>query len=179
MSGRRESNPVYTVPNRAYYHHTPPRICSQIIQKSVIITSMTSGFTLSLIILAVLAASLWYIVKAEGGYEQIPALIDRVGIPIDVSRFFPEQPKKATPTPAPASNVPPQYQSGNSRFSQGTCKTAANCVPAGCSGEVCSNDANVASTCEYSPSFPNAQGYSCTCLPQGVCGWDNKKAIYD
>lgn len=46
---------------------------------------MNSRIILPLIILGVLAASLWYLIKAEGGYEEIPRLLLRAGI--DVSQF--------------------------------------------------------------------------------------------
>ena len=174
MSGRWESNPVYMVPNHAYCQYTTPRGCSQSIDKPGIITSMNSGITLPLIILAVLAGSLWYIVKAEGGYTEIPRLLLRVGI--DVSMFevpdwkpiFIKQEKQEESS----SEVPAIFQSGKSRYSQGSCGEPSDCYQSGCSEEVCSSVVGIVSTCEYSESFPNVQGYSCTCLPTGVCGWE-------
>lgn len=38
---------------------------------------MSSGFTLSLIILAVAAASLYFLLQANGGVEQLPELIEK------------------------------------------------------------------------------------------------------
>ena len=118
---------------------------------------MTKGFVLALIILAVLAASLGYLVEGEGGFKELPRLLKKAGGPVKA--------------PKPKFNIPPEFQSGDSRFSQGTCTTDAACAPSGCSGEVCSSSGDVVSTCEFSESFPNVQGYSCTCLAAGVCGW--------
>ena len=75
------------------------------------------------------------------------------------------------PAPVPGNNdLSDQFTSGNSRFSQGSCTNDADCVATGCSGEVCSGNGEVVSTCEYSDSFPNAQGLTCGCV-QEVCGW--------
>lgn len=38
---------------------------------------------LVLILLAVLTASLYYIIKAEGGFSEFPRLMERVGISLD------------------------------------------------------------------------------------------------
>lgn len=158
------------VPNHAYYRYTTPRVCFQSIDKTGIITSMSSGMVLALIILAVLCASLWYIVKAEGGYTQIPRVLEKAGVNVNAIHFpswvpWPKQEE------SPMSQVPAIFQSGKSRYSQGSCNESSDCYQSGCSNEVCSTVVDLVSTCEYSDSFPNSQGYSCTCLPTGVCGW--------
>lgn len=38
---------------------------------------MPSGFTLSLIILAVLSASLYFLLQANGGIDQLPLLLEQ------------------------------------------------------------------------------------------------------
>ena len=45
---------------------------------------MTTGMALSLVLLAVLAASLLFIIQAEGGFGEIPRLLERAGIPADI-----------------------------------------------------------------------------------------------
>lgn len=66
--------------------------------------------------------------------------------------------------------VPHEFVSGESRFSQGVCEQDSDCQTAGCSGEICTSEPSVFSTCEYSDDFPNARGYACGCV-RGVCGW--------
>lgn len=44
---------------------------------------MSSGLALAFVILAALAASLVFLIQAEGGIDEIPRLIDRAGIMID------------------------------------------------------------------------------------------------
>jgi hypothetical protein len=41
---------------------------------------MTSTMPLLLILLAVLLASLYYLIQAEGGFGEMPRLMERVGI---------------------------------------------------------------------------------------------------
>lgn len=144
---------------------------------------MSSSFILLLIIPAVLVGSLLYIIQAEGGISEIPRLLERVGIevsppleggsPIGVEDRAGGDINDNNQTP-----IPPEFQSGNSRFSQGACITDSDCTTGGCSNEVCAsvslggdidND-GFFTTCEFSPDFPNAQGYSCGCV-NGVCGW--------
>lgn len=69
--------------------------------------------------------------------------------------------------------IPTEFQSGNSRYSRGACEEDPECFKGGCSGEVCTNDAeNGISTCEFCPTFPKQQGLTCGCLPEkNVCGW--------
>ena len=43
---------------------------------------------LMLLLLVVLTASLYYIIKAEGGFGEFPRLMERVGIPIDEFSIF-------------------------------------------------------------------------------------------
>lgn len=126
------------------------------------------------ILLATLLASFYFLVQAEGGFEEIPRLLQRVGIEWPF-RPIP-QPVPATPAPervtqpTPIPGVPREFYSGSSRFSQGSCVQDSDCQPAGCSGEVCSNDPNIVSTCEFSENFPNNLSYRCGCV-QGSCGW--------
>jgi len=124
---------------------------------------MPSGFLLLLIILAVVATSFYYLVEAEGGFDELPRLLERVGIEVG-------QRPALTKPPQARSAVPAEWQSGSSRFSQGACQNNSDCIATGCSGEVCSGGGEVISTCEFSASWPSAQGYACGCVV-GVCGW--------
>lgn len=141
-------------------------VCFETIANNAILSNMTASFILSLIILAVSAGSLYFLIQAEGGYKEIPRLLKRSGLEISIPTL-PTLPKSTRSN----QSIPPEFQSGTSRFSQGSCATASDCMPAGCSGEVCGNSPDVVTTCEYSDSFPNTQGYSCTCLLTKVCGW--------
>lgn len=127
---------------------------------------MSSGFMLSLIILAVAAGSLWYLLDAEGGVHLLPQLLERVGVPL------PKISVPALPTPRFPSPLPQQFTSGDSRFSQGSCRADGDCQISGCSAEVCGNEPAI-TTCEYSESFPSATKYTCGCN-RGICGWRGK-----
>lgn len=124
---------------------------------------MNSSLILSLILLTVVGFSFYFLLEAEGGVGELPRLLDRVGITLPQTITWP-----ALPTKPPPAN---EYQSGNSRFSQGFCNQSSDCYVAGCSGEVCGTDPSAITTCEFSDSFPNQQGLSCACLSTGVCGW--------
>lgn len=125
---------------------------------------MNKGLILGVIVLAVLATSLWFLVKDDGG----TTLINDVQKGVEI--YVKSQTPMPTTQPSPQA-IPAEFQSGKSRFSQGTCSSGSDCKPGGCSGEVCSSSGDVVSTCEYSESFPNVQGYQCVCLQTKVCGW--------
>lgn len=123
---------------------------------------MTSGRILIFLILALLTSILVSLIRAEGGITPTLERVSQFGIPTP-------QPKEPTPTPTPTTANP--FTSGNSRFSQGRCTSDTQCKPAGCSGEVCTSGGDAVSTCEFSESFPNAQGLTCGCVDY-VCGWE-------
>lgn len=123
---------------------------------------MSSGFVLLLIVLAVLIGSLYYLIDAEGGVSDIRSILERAGL-------SPDRDDTAVDKSQPASLVPPEFTSGASRFSQGTCQQDADCYVGGCSGEVCSSEEGVITTCEIRDDFPGPK-MSCGCV-QGVCGW--------
>ena len=131
------------------------------------------GMALSVVLLAVLAASLFYIVRAEGGIGEIPRILKRVGIEVPTNWLPANLIPSYTPSPTASTpaKIPAEFQSGTSRFSQGSCASDLDCFRTGCSGEACSNDPNTVTTCEFSASFPGQQGYSCDCLSTKVCGW--------
>jgi len=129
---------------------------------------MNRGLVLVLILLAILAASLWFAVKDDD-----QSLLE--GIQKGLGAYKTTAPSAPAPTDSSSgrgSAVPAEFQSGKSRFSQGTCAQDSDCTPGGCSGEVCSSSGDVVSTCEYSDSFPSAKKYSCSCLSTKVCGWE-------
>lgn len=134
---------------------------------------MSRGLILSLILLAVLVTSLGYLLKNDGNSSLIRELKEKAGISSQT-----RTPGKEIPSSSPLSRggkVPSEFQSGKSRFSQGSCKQDSDCSVGGCSGEVCSGQKDVISTCEFSDSFPNAKKFQCGCIEgtsgDGVCGW--------
>lgn len=126
---------------------------------------------LVLILLAVLIGSFYYIVQAEGGWGELPRLMERVGINGD--KFLNPKSQIRNNGNADETTLPNEYFSGKSRFSRGMCAKDSDCFVGGCSGEVCSSESDVITTCEYSENFPNKVSYSCGCVSQ-VCGWRNK-----
>lgn len=139
---------------------------------------MTSTMPLLLILLAVLVGSLYYIVQAEGGWDELPRLMERVGIRLEKFSMFSFQfsnragEEKNTDSIS-TDKMPKDYTSGKSRFSRGTCAKNNDCFVGGCSGEVCSSEADVISTCEFSEDFPSAKKFECGCVDK-MCGWRNK-----
>lgn len=65
-------------------------------------------------------------------------------------------------------------QYGNPVLATGSCQEDSNCVPGGCSNQICTSDVNLATTCEFSESFPNLAKYSCGCVNQR-CAWYSGK----
>lgn len=124
---------------------------------------------LLLILLAVLIGNFYYIVQAEGGWGELPRLMERVGIQINkiqmpISKFPIDDGAKRP------SILPEEYVSGKSRFSLGACTQDSDCDPAGCSGEICTSQMDVLSTCEWSEEFPSTKKFECGCVNK-VCGW--------
>ena len=66
--------------------------------------------------------------------------------------------------------VPPEYYSGNSRYSHGKCQTDADCYNIGCSLEMCSSDKDLMTTCEINGKSPDKSIYACGCI-KDRCGW--------
>ncbi|HBE89749.1 MAG: hypothetical protein A3G57_04945 [Candidatus Andersenbacteria bacterium RIFCSPLOWO2_12_FULL_45_8] len=133
---------------------------------------MTSTMALALILLAVLIGSFYYIVQAEGGWGELPRLMERVGIKIDQIQM----PKSKLPIDDGAklpSSLPEDYVSGKSRFSRGICVKDSDCYVGGCSGEVCGNEEGMGTTCEYSEDFPSEIKFECACVAK-ACGWRTK-----
>ncbi len=136
---------------------------------------MSKGLALSIIILVVLAAGLWYLMEGNGDNTLIRDIKKGAGIEDELETPVPTGSSLPTTTQKPAQpsskQVPAEFQSGNSRFSRGSCTQDADCSVGGCSGEVCSSDPGVITTCEFSPSFPGLKrGYTCGCVNQ-KCGW--------
>ncbi|MBI4021807.1 MAG: hypothetical protein HY372_00450 [Candidatus Andersenbacteria bacterium] len=95
-----------------------------------------------------------------------------VGLLVILTWLYAIKPVTAPEHPA---GVPDEFVSGESRFSRGACAQDSECQTAGCSGEICTSEPSVFSTCEYSDEFPNARGLNCGCVSgqngDGVCGW--------
>ena len=123
---------------------------------------MSSGFVLLFIVLAVLTGSLYFLIQAEGGIDEIGSILERAGLSVGEEDTDVDKGQ-------PASLVPPEFTSGSSRFSQGTCQNDVDCYVGGCSEEVCSSEEGVVTTCEIRNDFPGPE-MSCGCVQQ-VCGW--------
>ncbi len=118
---------------------------------------------LPLILLMTLAASLFFLVEAEGGWKELPRLLERAGMSWEEIR------NNENTT---GENLSDEFSSGNSRFSQGGCKKDGDCMVTGCSEEVCSGKGEVITTCEIGENFPNPRKFKCSCV-EGVCGWQD------
>lgn len=73
----------------------------------------------------------------------------------------------ATPTKNP-DDIPPFPEDDLA-----SCKSDADCVPAGCNGEICTSKANagnIASICVYKPEFACYKQISCGCVTNS-CAW--------
>ncbi len=128
---------------------------------------------LALLLLFLTVNSTLILLQTQAGRNRIIQTIDNI-VPsfIKIDTLF--QPIKQAIISFPGNDsiksfLPP-FISGNSRFSRGMCLTDQDCFPAGCSGEICTSQTDITSTCEWSDSFPNAQGYSCQCVYH-FCGW--------
>ncbi len=45
------------------------------------------------------------------------------------------------------------------------------CYAGGCSGQICSDDPNAVSTCEWTEAYACYQSATCEAQPTGECGW--------
>lgn len=63
---------------------------------------------------------------------------------------------------------------GTPKYSQGACKKDADCVPAGCSSHICSNDPELITTCEYGQDYPSDDEFDCGCV-EDQCVWYEKE----
>lgn len=124
---------------------------------------MSSALPLLFIVLAVLAASFFYLVQTNGGIDKAGTYLEQYGIPVP----WPNEQQPIAPEASPVSDI---YTSGNSRFSQGRCTTSSECQSAGCSAEVCTSQGDVVTTCELLENHPATAGLTCQCV-RGVCGW--------
>jgi len=133
---------------------------------------MTSTMPLLILMLIMLSASLFYLVKAEGGFRELPRLLDRVGVSAESIDDVKSRLLNIFSMVRNNEDRPEgwhEFVSGESRYSQGVCQKDADCEVTGCSGEVCANT-DVVTPCVWSDDYPNAQGYSCGCVSE-VCGW--------
>lgn len=121
------------------------------------------------ILLAVVAASFIFLVQAEGGWGELPRLLERAIQQTDKLPSAPTAPSRLAPSIATPRL---DFTSGASRFSQGSCSQDAECQVSGCSSEVCGREAAI-TTCEYSEDFPNTKKFTCGCV-QKKCGWQAK-----
>ena len=120
---------------------------------------------LIIIILAILIAGYFLLFfSAKPANHNTPN--DNSELPFDLNNNLDVQIRDMT-------NVPPEYYSGNSRFSHGKCQTDADCHIIGCSLEMCSADPDLMTTCEILGNAPDKNIYACGCI-KNLCGWYRK-----
>lgn len=51
------------------------------------------------------------------------------------------------------------------------------CYAGGCSGQICSDDPNAVSTCEWTEAYACYQSATCEVQPTGECGWTETTAL--
>lgn len=76
----------------------------------------------------------------------------------------------AVSTPQASQKTAYKDESGVAKYAYGACKTDKDCVPAGCSTQICSSDPNLITTCELRDDFADRSIYSCGCV-EGYCAW--------
>jgi len=59
------------------------------------------------------------------------------------------------------------------KYALGECIFDSECFVGGCSGQICSNDEGVITTCEIRDDFPDKNIYSCGCINK-KCAWYKK-----
>lgn len=64
-------------------------------------------------------------------------------------------------------------ESGEAKYSLGSCKKNSDCTPAGCSNQICSSNPGLVTTCEIKGDFPDKNIYSCGCIEES-CVWYKK-----
>jgi hypothetical protein len=64
---------------------------------------------------------------------------------------------KSAPAPTPAPDPAPD--------------TSAPCFKGGCSGQLCSDEEGLNSTCEFRPEYACYATATCARQPDGTCGW--------
>ena len=79
---------------------------------------------------------------------------------------------KDTPTNSQNSYLITVYKNeqGYPKYALGDCRSDAECIPAGCSEQICSNDPDLATTCEVRSDFPDKNSFSCGCI-ENLCLW--------
>lgn len=61
-------------------------------------------------------------------------------------------------------------EKGYPKYTLGVCNNDSDCVPAGCSGQICSSSEDLVTTCEIRQDFPDKNIYSCGCVSD-FCTW--------
>jgi len=133
---------------------------------------MTSTFPLVVLLLVMLSAMLFGLISAEGGFGEVPRLMERVGISSDVLilNINLHADKAKALLPVGDSKLPTEFTSGDSRFSLGACTQDSDCLVGGCSSEVCGSEPGIVTTCELGENFPSPEKYTCGCVNK-ACGW--------
>jgi len=70
----------------------------------------------------------------------------------------PTSKESTLPTPKPPRVTPPP-------------SSTTKCFVGGCSGQLCTSEPGIVSTCEYRAEYACYQKATCEIQPSGVCGW--------
>lgn len=83
--------------------------------------------------------------------------------------------KRASPSDNKAASPRIVYadEKDQPKYSRGSCQKDEECVPAGCSGQLCSNDPGLITSCELRSDFPDKEKYACGCV-ETSCAWFEK-----
>ncbi|HPA25594.1 MAG TPA: hypothetical protein PLK76_02435 [bacterium] len=68
------------------------------------------------------------------------------------------------------SEVPAEYFSGNSTYSNGSCTKDTDCFNLGCNLEMCASNKDLMTACVINGDHPDRDKYACGCI-KDTCGW--------
>jgi eight-cysteine-cluster-containing protein len=95
-----------------------------------------------------------------------PVVVDKNPEPIDVTIEEPEIPEAPiVVTPKPPVVIAPKPNTPN------------NCFVGGCSGQICSDQPDMISTCEWRESYACFQTAACERQQTGECGWSETPTL--
>ena len=134
---------------------------------------MVNTKPLAILLLTLLTAILGTLIYAQGGFENLPAIIDRGAEEVERLKDALPTPKLPSPPPFTGGEGGPEPTLDLADYRHGTCTTDTNCAPAGCSNHICSSDQQLITTCEFNPDFPSDTTHSCGCVNQ-KCAWTKR-----
>lgn len=81
-----------------------------------------------------------------------------------------QQPAPHEETP-PATEIPEEPENPPSAPEPSEPTSVKQCYAGGCSGQLCTDDPNAVSTCEWTEAYACYQGATCEVQSDGECGW--------